>query len=701
MRKVLLTILTTLALTLVPIAVASGAAAPSPRPGSPGIGDPYFPLDGNGGYDVQHYGISVAYDPATDRLVGRVHIRARSLQALSRFDLDLVGLHVDAVEVDGVRARWSRTTHELKVAPRHALANDATFEVFVRYHGVPRLLDEPALGRAGVFPTEDGAIVIGQPHVAATWFPVNDHPSDKATYAVSITVPKGLEALSNGDLSSRTTRGATTTWNWRMTRPMASYLATATIGQFDLRTYTRDGISFVDAIDPVLFEQPLPRSGGHYVLSGGDDFGYKRLSRTIAVPSGGGRLTFHVTRDTEPSWDFFAVEASPVGTDDWTTLPDLNGHTSRDTGNSCFSWHEIHPFLAHYQGFNAHGNCTPTGTTGSWNAASGASDGYETWTVDLSAYAGTRVRISLSVISDETVSYPGAWVDDIVGPGGQGTTSFEPDGDTMDGWVASPPPPGSPANASTWRVATSDSRPSVGDNARAALNRAPAALRFLATILGPYPFQQAGGIVDDDPGLGFALENQTRPIYSQVFFTLPGEENDSVIVHELAHQWTGDNLALLRWRDIWLNEGFATYMEWLWSEDQGRASVDDIFGFYAGIPARDPFWQLTIGDPGPAHLFDPPVYDRGAMTLHALRGKIGDAAFFRLLKQWTSRHAGGNVTTAQFVALAESISGQPLHAFFHRWLYTDSKPGGLVQPTARLAASSGSLAGKLLEHARR
>jgi hypothetical protein len=533
---------------------------------------------------------------------------------------------------------------------------------------------------------------------------VNDHPRDKATYSISITVPKGLEAVSNGFLSSKITRGATTTWNWRMSKPMAPYLATATTGQFDLKSYRRNGISFVDAIDPALLRQPIPRTGAHYVLSGGDNNGYKRLSRTIAVPAGGGQLTFHVTRHTEASWDYFAVEARPAGTNSWTTLKDRNGHSSQETGNSCYSWQAIHPFLAHYQGFDAQENCTPRGTTGSWNAASGASSGYETWSVDLSPYAGKNVQVALSVIQDDTVSGPGAWVDDIVGPGGQGTTSFESDGNTMDGWVASAPPAGSPPNITTWRLATSDSRPSIGENARVALSREPAVLRFLARILGPYPFKQAGGIVDDDPGLGFALENQTRPIYSQDFFLEEGEENDSVVTHELAHQWTGDNLALFGWRDIWLNEGFATYMEWLWSEDQNRGSAADIFDFYSGIPADDSFWQLRIGDPGPENLFDGPIYDRGAMTLHALRLKIGDSEFFRLLKRWTAKYAGGNVTTSQFVTLAEAISGKNLDAFFRAWLYSPTKPYGLSETASqRMGAqrTAGSEQAKRLQHSLR
>ena len=173
-----------------------------------------------------------------------------------------------------------------------------------------------------------------------------------------------------------------------------------------------------------------------------------------------------------------------------------------------------------------------------------------------------------------------------------------------------------------------------------------------------------------------------------------------MVTHELAHQWTGDDLALARWRDIWLNEGFATYMEWLWSQDQGRDSADDIFGFYSGIPADDPFWQLTIGDPGPDRLFDGAVYGRGAMTLHALRGRIGDADFFRLLKRWTALHSGGNVTTAQFRRLAESVSGQRLGAFFRTWLYTTGKPAGLPESSARRAGSPDVVA-RLLRQPRR
>jgi aminopeptidase N len=192
--------------------------------------------------------------------------------------------------------------------------------------------------------------------------------------------------------------------------------------------------------------------------------------------------------------------------------------------------------------------------------------------------------------------------------------------------------------------------------------------------------------VDDMSGLGFALETQTRVVYSKDFFDTPAD-GDSVVVHELTHQWFGDNLALAQWKHIWLNEGFASYAEWLWSEREGLGTAQEIFDNFAGIPADDPFWSLTIGDPGPEALFEPPVYFRGAMTLHALRLRIGDADFFRLLRRWASSQAGGNVTIPQFIALAERISGQSLDAFFDTWLFTPEKPAGLEPRAARLRSA--------------
>ena len=116
----------------------------------------------------------------------------------------------------------------------------------------------------------------------------------------------------------------------------------------------------------------------------------------------------------------------------------------------------------------------------------------------------------------------------------------------------------------------------------------PEIIKFQPDIFGRYPFSAAGGIVDDVAGLGFALENQTRPIYARGFFTDP-LSGDSVVVHELAHQWYGDSLTVANWRDIWLNEGFATYAEWLWSEREDLGTAQEIFdAFYEWHPRRRP-----------------------------------------------------------------------------------------------------------------
>ena len=654
---------------------ASGQDGPDRfQPGAAGVGDPYFPLDGNGGYDVKRYLLDVTYDPATDILEGVATIRARATQNLSSFNLDLVGLTVESIRVNGRRATWSRDGGELTVSLRKGLRNKRIFTTKVRYHGVPAPIEDQ-FGSSGFLHTDDGALVAGEPHVAATWFPVNDHPSDKAAYTFRVTVPAGLEAVANGTLRSRRTKGGWTTWTWRAKEPMASYLATATIGEFDLRSYRDAGIRYWDAIDPDLFAPPaVPRSGQQFAISQKAQPSYKRLARTITVPAGGSTLSFWITRDTEANWDFVFVEAHTTGETDWTTLPDLNGHTSEDTGFSCPFWLELHPFLTHYQSDNGDGTCSPQGTTGHWWAVSGASEGWEQWMVDLSAYAGSDVEVSITYASDDIFQAAGAFVDDIVVSSGAGTTSFEADGDTFDGWTVPGAPADSAPNPNDWIVGTvADTPEPLGPTVEASFSRQPEIIDFLSNTFGPYPFSAAGGIVDDFADLGFALENQTRPIYSKFFFTDP-LLGDSVIVHELAHQWYGDSLALARWQHIWLNEGFATYAEWLWSERESLGTAQEIFDDFYSIPADDPFWSLTIGDPGPDSLFDFPVYARGAMTLHQLRLVVGDADFFKILRRWATSRAGGNVTTPQFIRLAERVSGEDLDALFDAWLFTAEKP---------------------------
>jgi hypothetical protein len=650
------------------------------RPGEPGLNDPYFPLDGNGGYDVEHYLLDLAYDPATDLLSGTATITARATQNLSAFNLDLDGLTVRSVEVNNGSASWSRDGGELTVTPKRGLPKGHRFTAEVKYDGVPEAVSDQ-FGTSGFLHTDDGALVVGEPHVAATWFPVNDHPLDKASYTFRITVPEGLEVVANGRLQSRKTRNGKTTWAWRAAEPMASYLATASVGDFRFDT-SRDGrIRILDALDPDLFDPPaLPHSGASFAWSQAGNASYKRLARTLSVPAGGAALSFWVDRDTEQDWDFMFVEARTAGADDWTTLQDANGHTSAATGSSCPAWHEVHPFLAHYQTDAGGGPCTPSGTSGQWWAASGASDGWEQWAVDLSAYAGRDVELAISYASDIAVQGAGVFIDDIAVSTGEGSTSFEVDGDTLDGWRAAGAPAGSMENANDW-IATAKPPATLGEQTRAVLDRQPEILGFLAKNFGPYPFRDAGAIVDDYAGLGFALENQTRPIYNKEIFGDP-VLGTSTVVHELAHQWFGDSLTIDSWRDIWLNEGFATYAELLWNEREGLETAQEFFDRWAATPAGDELWSVMVGDPGADLIFDSAIYIRGAMTLHALRVQVGDKDFLRILRAWAKRYAGTNVSTAEFTALAERISGDELDPLFDEWLFTAQKPAGLPESKA-------------------
>lgn len=189
---------------------------------------------------------------------------------------------------------------------------------------------------------------------------------------------------------------------------------------------------------------------------------------------------------------------------------------------------------------------------------------------------------------------------------------------------------------------------------------------FFESRFGPYPFNSYGSIVDDDT-VGYALETQTRPVYS-------GRAVQGMVAHELAHQWLGNAVSPDTWQYIWLNEGWATYASWLWAEENGGTTAQQAFaGWYA--PARTPaYWALPIGDPGPLGLFATQVYNRGAATLHALRTKVGDDVFFAATREWLTRYDDATGTTDDFIAVFEDESGQDLSTFFDVWLFAPQKP---------------------------
>ena len=453
------------------VAPAAGSApsglarcGPDASAGTLGVGDPYYPRFGNGGYDVRHYDLAIRYGPRTNHLRGVATITALTTQNLSCFSLDLVGLTVHAITVNGDPATWSRTHHELMITPAVPLATGADLSVLVTYDGFPKGFVIPSLGAvSGFIRTADGVIVAGEPEAATAWFPVNDHPSDRASYTFRITVPTGFQVVANGVRESMDTQGDWTTHVWQAHDPMASYLATFDVGEWTMRfRTTSSGVPVIDAIDPDV----LPR-------------------------------------------------------------------------------------------------------------------------------------------------------------------------------------------------------------VRASVRREPEILDFLESRFGPYPFESVGGIFPDTGRLGFALETQTRPVYARVFFP----NGEFVIVHELAHQWFGDLVAVDRWQHIWLNEGFATYAEWLWSGHEGFGTPGRTFeAIWGAIPGDSPFWQLVIGDPGVDDLFDGAVYVRGAMTLQALRNRVGDDAFWTTLHLWTEQHAFATGTTDGFITLAEQVSGQDLSDLFDVWLFTPGRP---------------------------
>ncbi|WP_370948658.1 M1 family metallopeptidase [Amycolatopsis sp. cg5] len=196
-------------------------------------------------------------------------------------------------------------------------------------------------------------------------------------------------------------------------------------------------------------------------------------------------------------------------------------------------------------------------------------------------------------------------------------------------------------------------------------------MESLETMFGPYPFDEYVIVVTDDD-LDDPIEAQGMSIFGANH--VDGRRtHERLVVHELAHQWFGNSLTVADWRHIWLNEGFATYAEWLWSEESGGASAQTLArSWYTRMKAKPA--DLKIADPGVERMFDERVYKRGALTLHALRHEIGDDAFFALVKAWATEHRHGTVTTREFVATAELYAGRSLRDFFRGWLESPVMP---------------------------
>lgn len=439
-----------------------------------GLGEPMDPTLGSPGYDVRHYELVLGFNPDNRVLDALVTISATATASLASVNVDFVGFDVEEVMIDGDRAAFARTKRDMTILPGEPLSAGQEFTLTVRYRGTPR----PITSTAGVkiplgWSTSESGMeyVVSEPDGARSWFPCNDHPSDKASYTFRLTVPVPLVAAANGVLVETITATDEATWVWEMDDPMATYLATVVIG------------------DNAIVDDP-----------------------------------------------------------------------------------------------------------------------------ESTARAGVPVRNLIPPSASDSFVLP-------------------------------------------------NNGPTFDELLRETVGRQGEMIRFLSDYLGAYPFDTYG--IALVPGVPGALETQSLAVVG--VFPL-----QNVLVHEIAHQWLGNHVSVARWKDIWLNEGFATYAEWLWQEHRGEITLAELVAFeysqQKGLGFPPP------GDPPPHDLFNRSVYGRGALTLHALRLRIGDEAFFDTLRAWVARYGGGSASTGDFIALAEEISGSDLTSLFDAWLYEGTMP---------------------------
>jgi aminopeptidase N len=202
--------------------------------------------------------------------------------------------------------------------------------------------------------------------------------------------------------------------------------------------------------------------------------------------------------------------------------------------------------------------------------------------------------------------------------------------------------------------------------------RQPEMMELFVELFGPYPLANGYTIVVTDDVLEMPLEAQGISIFGANHCD-GSRASERLIAHELAHQWFGNSVTARRWRDIWLHEGFASYAEWLWSEHSGGPGAEELGRHYQERLRESP-QDLLLADPGPRDMFDDRVYKRGALTLHALRRRLGDEKFFALLIDWTTRYRHGSVITEDFTGLAATYCDESLQQFWDVWLYSTQVP---------------------------
>ena len=214
-------------------------------------------------------------------------------------------------------------------------------------------------------------------------------------------------------------------------------------------------------------------------------------------------------------------------------------------------------------------------------------------------------------------------------------------------------------------------QPDVFDDSVITMQRTGEMIDVFEDLFGEYPFDVYGAVVVD-ADLGFALETQTLSVFGGDLVDRFGTYED-IVAHELAHQWFGNHVSLGQWRDIWLNEGFATYSEYLWFD-----AIDPDYDIDRAVRSDYQFYSIIVDTPPGApprdDLFNASVYLRGAFTLHALRSTVGEDSFWQIVRTWVDENGGSHATTSDFIQLSEEVSGLDLKTFFDDWLYAEEVP---------------------------
>ena len=247
------------ATTPTPLALSTPAPTEPVDP-SAGVGDSFYPLLGNSGYDVIHYDISLDVEPSANTIDAVTTLIAVATGDLAMFNLDFHGLEVDAVSVDEAEAEFARDGDEMTIRPVDPISAGAQFTVAVTYSGTPQPVEDPGvpLIPLGWHSASGVTYVVSEPSGAMTWYPSNNHPTDKATFTFRITVPDGLTAAANGLLIDETSAGGRTTATWQMDDPMATYLAAVYIGDFERHEQRLD--------DGLLIRDYVPRGSRPSIL---------------------------------------------------------------------------------------------------------------------------------------------------------------------------------------------------------------------------------------------------------------------------------------------------------------------------------------------------------------------------------------------------------------------------------------------------